>query len=128
MINADTDTLMRFADKFEVIEGHWLWTASMLHNYGGFWFEGRLQPAHVVSYKMFIGPVQEGMVVHHKCRIKLCVHPNCLEQTTQAQNLAYEVKPTCKYGHDVSILGRTKSGNCKACMKEYLQKYYQDHK
>lgn len=28
-------------------------------------------------------------------------------------------KPICKNGHDISIVGRDKSGNCKKCKQEY---------
>ena len=28
-------------------------------------------------------------------------------------------KPICKNGHDISTVGRTASGNCKQCHKEY---------
>jgi len=31
----------------------------------------------------------------------------------------------CKYGHDTSITGRTKSNNCKVCMKKYLKEWNQ---
>lgn len=28
-------------------------------------------------------------------------------------------KPTCSKGHDISVVGRNKSGNCKQCDKEW---------
>lgn len=30
--------------------------------------------------------------------------------------------PTCKCGHDIGVLGRTKAGNCKACTRTYEAK------
>ena len=32
-----------------------------------------------------------------------------------------KIKPTCSKGHNILIVGRTKSGNCKKCKKEYSQ-------
>lgn len=33
----------------------------------------------------------------------------------------YKAKPTCSKGHDISIVGRTKSGNCKQCQSDYYR-------
>jgi hypothetical protein len=30
-------------------------------------------------------------------------------------------KLVCSKGHDISVVGRTKSGNCKKCKQEYSQ-------
>lgn len=32
-----------------------------------------------------------------------------------------KIKETCSKGHDISIVGRTKSGNCKLCNQEYYK-------
>jgi hypothetical protein len=34
-------------------------------------------------------------------------------------------KPKCKNGHDISVVGRTKSGNCKKCKSDYYKKRWQ---
>jgi hypothetical protein len=31
----------------------------------------------------------------------------------------YKAKPTCSKGHDISIVGRNSSGNCKQCRSDY---------
>jgi hypothetical protein len=30
-------------------------------------------------------------------------------------------KATCSNGHDISVVGRTKAGNCKQCQSEYYK-------
>jgi hypothetical protein len=42
-------------------------------------------------------------------------------------------KPVCKNGHDISVVGRTKSGNCKQCKsdyyrirREFIKKYFNE--
>ncbi len=30
-------------------------------------------------------------------------------------------KPTCSKGHDIFIVGRTSSGNCKQCKRDYYR-------
>jgi hypothetical protein len=32
------------------------------------------------------------------------------------------VSEFCSKGHDISIVGRTKAGNCKLCQQEYFKK------
>lgn len=46
---------------------------------------GRL--AHVVAYEDAIGPVPDGLVLDHKCRVRCCVNPLHLEPITQGVNV-----------------------------------------
>jgi HNH endonuclease len=115
------DVYERFASKVLCRDGHWIWTGAHRGKgdpYGTFWFEGGLHQAHRVSFLLFVGPIEEGLVVHHTCEIALCVRPMCLEKTTQAANVAHQArnkKTHCKNGHDLSIRGRYRRGGCKAC-------------
>ena len=118
----------KFYQCFEVVDGHWIWQKYKQHNYGGFYWDGERYPAHVASYALHLGELEEGDEVHHKCRIKMCVKPDCLERTNRQGNMAYERKEFCINNHRISEVGRTKSGNCKACMRDYLAAYYQAHK
>jgi hypothetical protein len=45
-----------------------------------------------------------------------------------------KIKPTCSKGHDISVVGRTKSGNCKQCKsdyyrirREFIKKYFNEN-
>lgn len=116
----------RFADKVKCQGDHWIWDGSLSGKgrYGTFQYEGKVQKAHRASYKMFVGPLTDDEEVHHKCRVKQCVAPWHLERTDHPGNMAYEVKSRCKNDHDMAKVGRSKSGNCRACMKDYLREYH----
>ncbi len=69
--------------------GCWLWAGATTNGYGtqalpGY---GPNRRAHVLMYEHHFGPVSEGMVVCHKCNVKLCVRPDHLYAGTQGQNV-----------------------------------------
>lgn len=114
----------RFLQKVRKEEDHWYWTGAIGSRKYGMIYDGyKMRRAHVVSYELFVGPVPEGVVVRHKCRIKLCVRPGCLRAGTQADNMEDERKSTCLNGHPQPETGRTASGNCKECMRDYQKEY-----
>lgn len=47
----------------------------------------KLVKVHRVFYEHFIGPIQEGLVPDHLCRVRCCVNPWHLDIVTQAVNL-----------------------------------------
>lgn len=92
--------LMRFADKVALPddlndkEPCWLWQGarhSKKRGYGKFWFNGKVMNAHKVSHILFVGPVEEGLVVGHQCNNEFCVSPHHLVAQTQADNIQYAV-------------------------------------
>jgi hypothetical protein len=63
--------------------GCWLWTGARSHNgYGRVSVRGpdpgspqtHLQ-AHRAMYEMLVGPIPEGMTLHHTCEVRHCVNP-----------------------------------------------------
>lgn len=48
---------------------------------------GKLGPAHRFAYVAARGPIQEGFVLDHLCRVPGCVNPDHLEPVTQAVNV-----------------------------------------
>jgi hypothetical protein len=69
--------------------GCWHWGAATVKrggygrfNVGG----GRIRLAHIVSYELLIGPVPEGLVLDHVCRVTCCVNPDHLEPVTAGMN------------------------------------------
>ena len=81
--------------------------------------------AHKYVYEKEVGPVPEGMMLDHRCRVRCCTNPNHLEPVTQSVNerrksWRHRAKMTtcCKRGHDKLLNGiRTKEGGivCRLC-------------
>ena len=43
--------------------------------------------AHRWSYEHFVGPIPDGLVIDHLCRVRHCVNPDHLEPVTNEENL-----------------------------------------
>lgn len=95
----------KFVDK---TEDCWLWTGADNGNgYAVFSVSGTNALAHRVSYELVNGPIPEGLVIDHLCRVRLCVNPAHLEAVTTSVNNKrglkgdLKEKPThCKLGHE----------------------------
>ena len=66
----------------------WIWTASLTHGYGQFYWNGVIGRAHRMSYEVFIGPIPTSAQVQHKCDRKDCVNPHHLKLGTHKTNNA----------------------------------------
>lgn len=91
----------------------WPWRASLsTSGYGLFRYEGRQQSAHRVAYRLFTGPIPDGLQLDHLCRNRTCCNPAHLEPVTQQENmrrgslsLHYErcrALTHCRRGHPLS--------------------------
>ena len=77
----------RFWKKVDKAFGCWLWTGSVHKSgYGQFRYMGKTQPAHRVSYELFVGPIPEGLDVLHSCDERRCVNPAHLRPGTDLDN------------------------------------------
>lgn len=81
----------RFWKKIHKTDGCWFWTGCC--NAGGYGifgvtFNGRQTQmgAHRYSYELLIGPIPEGLVLHHLCHNRPCVNPAHLEPITISEN------------------------------------------
>ena len=115
----------------------WLWTAKKDRwGYGRVKVNGVLQQAHRYVYELNNGPVPEGLVLDHLCRVTLCVNPSHLQAVTQTENLrrspfTNSAKTHCKNGHPFDTentrIQTDKSGQsrrvCAICRNNRLVRY-----
>jgi hypothetical protein len=70
--------------------GCWLWmgTVERRCGYPQIWYEGTNCLAHRIAYELYVGPIPDGLVLDHLCRVRSCVNPKHLEAVTAAVNNA----------------------------------------
>lgn len=98
------------------------WTGSKVGKYGWF-FVGcnrrglRVGIApHIFSFILHNKTMPKGEI-HHICEDKLCVDPEHLVDKSKAEHRSiHKTKKICVNGHEIAIVGRTKHGDCKACL------------
>lgn len=124
-----------------------LWTGYIAPSgYGQFYKRGsgrgaKRGYAHREAYELFVGPIPEGMVIDHLCRVKACVNPMHLEVVTIRENLlrgetlsaANALKTHCPKGHLLAgdnLYIRPDSGpraggrECKTCRRKRMREWH----
>ena len=90
--------------------------------------------AHRVAYEFFVGPIPDGLVIDHLCRVRHCVNPAHLEVVTQRENIlrgeglaaVNATKTHCPQGHPydeantVLAVGRRE---CRVCNRAKHRRY-----
>jgi hypothetical protein len=113
-------------------DGCWEWTASRNPRGYGLVFDGKMRPAHIVSYEQFTGlTVPDGLELHHTCFYEPCIHPFHLEPRTHQQNCMEtalagrhhnQLKTECVHRHQFTPknTGRDHRGHrfCRQCKGE----------
>lgn len=68
-------------------DGCWLWLGKPTNKgYGTIKHNYKTHKAHRWSYEHHKGTIPEGLMVDHRCRVRLCVNPDHLRVVTAKQN------------------------------------------
>jgi len=112
-----------------------LWQGALRNGYGvvgvqrdGAW---RADYVHRLMYEMFAGPIPDGLVIDHLCRVRSCGSPAHLEPVTNYENRMRGFSPAavaarataCPSGHPYAprntYVGPDGSRKCRQCAREY---------
>lgn len=101
----------------------WLWTGTTVHGgYGQARWNGEPHQAHRLVYELTVGPIPDGLMLDHLCRVRHCVNPAHLEPVTSHENILRGQVPTanrtrCKNDrHDLDQVGvYIDSSGCHRC-------------
>jgi hypothetical protein len=129
----DLTESQRFWDKVDLAGPCWLWTATQVD--GGYgWFDRSL--AHRWAWEHLVGPIPDGLILDHLCRVHHCVNPDHLEPVTTAVNLTRgygisarnALKTRCKHGHEFTpentyIHPKRGTRDCRTCRSSASQRY-----
>lgn len=120
------------------LDGCWNWTGTRTAaGYGvtGIRAGGETR-AHRLSYRVHIGEIPNGKVIHHACENPACVRPEHLEAVTDRENLMASAstqarinseKTHCIHGHPLSgdnltiqvLRNGKEKRRCKACARRH---------
>jgi hypothetical protein len=127
----------RFWEKVEKTDTCWLWTGGTSSGYGRILRSGQrsMVYAHRWSYEFHVGPIPDGLVIDHLCRVRHCVNPDHLEPVTWRENidrgLTSATKDACINGHEFTpenthhTPASARKRTCRTCAREHSRSYRQ---
>lgn len=106
--------------------------------YGQLWHKGKRYIVHRLSYETFVGPIPDGLVIDHLCRVRHCFNPSHLEPVTARENtlrgegvLVNKRKTHCPRGHEYTLENTSINSRgwriCKACEVVRHSMYYKEN-
>ena len=106
----------------------WLWTRGTVKGYGYVRVGKRKVQAYRLNYERWVGPIPDGLLIDHLCRVRRCVRPSHLEPATYSENttrspihpgMVRKAQEACLYGHDYTpentYTDSTGARHCRAC-------------
>lgn len=123
--------LQRFWEKVDTAGECWLWTASVNRKgYGQIRINRILTYVHRFSYELHIGPIPEGLVIDHECRVHRCVNPRHLRAVTSKENtnafgslsgIKQRLRTCCPKDHEYTpentYIAPRGDRQCRICMR-----------
>lgn len=114
----------------------WQWIGGVNSSgYGQFYIERQPHRSHIISYRLIVGKVPEGLELDHLCRNRRCVRPTHLEPVTHRVNCLRGISPAaicaqkteCSKGHPFTVentyVDRLGKRHCRTCRKAANKKW-----
>lgn len=105
----------------------WLFVEAGRENrngYGRMNWKGKELMAHRLSYEAHVGPIPDGLLLEHKCRMRCCVNPHHLEPVTVKVNTWRGEAKLFGFGRDPRTY-QTKSKSSKIVIPTTLRSDYE---
>jgi hypothetical protein len=128
----------RFWEKVDRSGDCWLWMAGRISTgYGAFHpTKGTTVLAHRWAYENEVGPIPDGLVIDHLCRVRHCVRPSHLEPVTGQINsergagyaLLNGMRTACRNGHEYTTENtyiqpsKDNTRRCRECARAHDRK------
>jgi len=114
----------------------WKWKGTISSvGYAKFFDKGITKDGHRFSYEYFVGPIQKGFHIHHKCENRWCTNPEHLKLVSPKEHIIYHDgaaginyrKENCHNGHPLNEINLyvTPDGRrqCRECIRARTKKH-----